>query len=234
VAEQLGQQQVFRQRPAVLRQEELLVAVAEEVDGLGEQLFASAGFAFDQHRQVRRCGLAGGVADLGHLVACEHQLVEVVSLLQRPGHRVVFTPDHRVRELELAAEIAVDARKLTALQRTLEHERELLGLEWRRDHLVDRSVVDGADHLVTPSAMERQYPDRVRVLYPHFLQHLDAACVGQLLLADHHVGRVRAHELFDVDSTLRRVHGVLAGQVAMQRTLGQPVPANEIHSELRR
>ena len=234
VAEQLGQQQVVGDRAAVLRQEELLVPVAEQVDRLGQQLLAGAGLAFDQHRQVGGRGLARHVADLGHLVADEHQLVEVVGLLQRAGHAVVLVADHRVGELQFAAQVAVDARQLSAFQCALEHQRELFGLEGLRDDLVDGRVVDRAHHFLAVRAAQRQHPHRMRLRDAHALQQIDAARVLELLLAHQHVRAVLGGELLDVGSAPDAVHGVLAPQVLEQRPIGQGVGPDQENAEFGR
>ena len=127
----------------------------------------------------------------------------------------------------------MDARQLAAFQRTLEHQGELLGLERRRDHLVNRGFVDRLDHLLAAGPLQRQHPHGVGMLDPHLLQDIDAACVDQLLLAHHHIGRGHEHQLFDIAGALRGMHGVLLGQMTLQRAVCQRIATDEEYSELR-
>jgi len=56
-----------------------------------------------------------------------------------------------------------------------------------RDNLIDRSLVDRADHLVGVAAFGQQHPNRFRVRNANLAEELDAGHVGQHLVAQHQV-----------------------------------------------
>ena len=66
VAEQLAFEQAFAEGAAVDADERAVAALAEAVDGVGDQLLAGAGFAEQQHRRAGAGHLPRGAEHLGH------------------------------------------------------------------------------------------------------------------------------------------------------------------------
>ena len=87
VAEELAFEQVARNGGAVERDERLLGAVGEVVNGAGEDLLAGAAFAGDQHVDRSAC----------HLLCAQHYLVHLTSDNGASGiaNRFVWQPKSR-------------------------------------------------------------------------------------------------------------------------------------------
>jgi hypothetical protein len=136
------------------------------------------------HRQVGRRRLPREIADLHHAVAGEYQLVELIGALQLHRHLAVLLTQHLVGELQLAAEVAVQAGQFAAFQSAPDEQPELVRLPGLGDDLVDRSLVDRADHLVGVAALGEQNANGFRVGDADLAEELHAGHVGQHLITE--------------------------------------------------
>ena len=88
VAEELGLQQVLRDRAAVDRDERPLGPRRQAMDGGGHQLLAGPALALDQHRRVRHRHLADDVLHLGHDLRGADELADRQLLAQARPERL--------------------------------------------------------------------------------------------------------------------------------------------------
>ena len=104
-AEQLGLQQLWRQRAAVHADQRLVFARAVVVDGLGNEFFAAAGLAEDQTGGSRRRDLCDRAKHIEHRRARPDDVVEGVSLAEVVGELLfLFEP-----LIALQADLLMDA-----------------------------------------------------------------------------------------------------------------------------
>ena len=82
VTEQLGLEQVLRQRAAVDRDEWLMLPVAVEMQRARDQFLAGAAFALDQNRAVGVGDLVDQIVNLLHLLARADDVLEPVFVLE--------------------------------------------------------------------------------------------------------------------------------------------------------
>src|ERR1019366_4997859 len=82
VAEECGLQQVRRHGASVHGDEGAVAARRVHVDGFGDQLFAGAAFALQQHRGTAGRHLRHQVEDAQHGLALADDVLEVVALLE--------------------------------------------------------------------------------------------------------------------------------------------------------
>ena len=138
VAEQLGFEQLVRQRAAVLDDEALVAATAAVVDGACQQFLAGARFAGDEHRDVVR----------------RHTLRQFADLVQRAAGRA-----HQAVHGELLARLAAPVLDALAQRRRTfaQFQRQALVL------LLQAVGVDRAaqrqQQLVRPPGLEQVLPD---------------------------------------------------------------------------
>src|SRR5690606_10368365 len=95
VAEQFAFDQVRRNGAAIDRNERLVAAAAELMDGVRGQLFASAAFAYEQRRDVGGGNTRQLRVQVFHAFGLPEQLAEAAGLLERPGiaHRAAVRGD---------------------------------------------------------------------------------------------------------------------------------------------
>ena len=119
----------------------LACALALALDGAGDQLLADAGFAFDQHRDVRGRRALAERDDALHGIAADDQIVE----RQRAFGALLDAGDLAGQRLDL--------------QRRAHRDLEPLGAR-RLDHEVDRAGAHGVDRGVD-RAVGGEHDDRV-------------------------------------------------------------------------
>ena len=139
VAEQDQLDQILGDGAAIDGDERLGAALARAVDGARDQFLADAGFALDQHRDVRGGGLLGGAQHRAHARAAGDDVLEG----ERAGAAAL---DAGELALERARRERVAQRHLQPLGADrLDDEIDRAGAH-RRDHVVDAAVRGLHDH----------------------------------------------------------------------------------------
>jgi len=205
VTEQFGLEQVLLQRRAIHFHEVPRRAQRVVMDGAGNQLLTSAGFAANQHGRV----------------ALRHFLDDVEHALQgRAGaDDLVEFVDVRLRATEVL-ELVLEAAHL---ERLLDLDLHLLDLEWLL-HVVEGADLHRLDCGVHRSERGHQDHGGRRMHRARRPQHVHAVAAAHLQIAQHHIevavvqllyGKVAVRGLVDLVSGFREP----AHQSAPQRVV---------------
>lgn len=174
MAENLAFEQVLWQAAAVQRHERLALAPAEVVQAAGDQLFAGAGLAFDQH-------VGRGVGNVGD------QFAQVLH-----GRRAANDP---ALQAALFDQLAAQGDHLTGqaalLQRAADHVDQALGREGLF-HEVVGAVAHGADRHVDIAVAGDQHHRQAAVAGLEAVEQLQAIDARQADIADDDAGEIVA------------------------------------------
>ena len=160
VPEQLGFDQLARQRRAVDLDERAFLPLAVLVNGAGHELFAGAVLAVDQHARVGRRHRLDQMEQLPHLVAARDDVGEARVIAQLFLQPLVF------------------GRQLELLGGLVEHDEQHIGI----DRLLDEAERPGFHRLdgLRHAAVAGHHDDlRLRARLLEVPQEVDAVGVGQ-------------------------------------------------------
>src|SRR5262249_42323647 len=118
VAEQFAFQQIGRYRAGIEDHEGPFAPRRAQVNRFRNQLFAGAGFAFEQHGRARRADAAEQIENLAHAPRAAEQALELRIRRRAHGDALVFADQahHGLADLELRPRLHVDLADARVLE----------------------------------------------------------------------------------------------------------------------
>ena len=136
------------------------------MDRTRKELFTGPSLALNQDGKARLCCLSAEIAKLRHRLADVDQLLEGVASVRSLAEGRGVKHRRLLAQPQLTAQQTMAPCELTRFERTFDHERNLLSVEWSRQNLIDGRALGRSSRGLTSLLVDDHQAHRVRVQQP--------------------------------------------------------------------